>query len=161
VAVDRRGASLVLARRDALGFLEDVPNLTSEQVSWLTCRMGAATDAEASRVAGIPHAVAAAWQEDPGFMQVADLVQSNAREAFRVLGAQLLVEALKTLQMLYRRAQDEGNVAAARTALTLHLRSQGLLIDRVATDDANKIEALLALLRTPQPIQVLDMTPRP
>jgi hypothetical protein len=151
---------LALPRRDALGFLEDIPSLTSSQVSWLTYRMGTATDAEASQESGIPEAVAASWRDDPAFMQVASLVQSNTREAFRLLGAQLLVEALKTLQVLYRRAQTEGNIGAARTALTLHLRSQGLLIDRVATDDANKIDALMVLLRTPQPIQVLDMTPR-
>lgn len=152
---------LLLARRDALGFLTETPSLSQEQVTYLIARMSAAGDQEAARAAHVNLHRVRAWQKDAGFARAAELCLSDKREAFRLLGAQLLPKTLETIAALYEKALKDGNLRAAQIALSMHLRSQGLLIDRVANDDTSKVDALLALLRETRPVQVLDMAPRP
>jgi hypothetical protein len=150
----------LLARRDALGFLTDSPALSQDQVSWLICRLRCDNDRDATTAAALPMKRVRAWRNDPGFVHTLEVALADQREAFRLIGSQLLPRTLQTLETLYEMA-SEGNLRAAQIAMTMHLRSQGLLIDRTSSDESSKVDQLITMLRESRPVQVLDMTPRP
>jgi hypothetical protein len=151
---------LMAARRDSLGFVEgDTPHLSAEQIQWITHRMSAATDDEATQKAKLDPDLVQSWTTDDGFLAVYGLCLVNKREAFKLLGTQLLPAALRAISVMLALGEG-GNIRAATAGVELLLRSQGMLVDRRSSGDEHRLEELLGLLRDQQPVQVLDMAPR-
>lgn len=149
-------------KRDALGFIEGgTPGLSAEQWGWLSIRMSAAGDGEATKRSGIDPETVQSWGADEGFLAVYGLCLTNRREAFKLLGSELLPNALRVIRGLLDKAEMDGDVRAAQLGLTTLLRTQGMYLDRVDPGGAHKMEELLGLLRAPAEITVLEMEARP
>jgi hypothetical protein len=153
--------NLLNRARDSAGFLVgDQPSITSDQITWLTYRMGVDNDDEATQLSGLDTALVQSWLADNDFLAVYDVAIRNKREAFKLIGSQLLPKAIRTISMLLDKALEEGNMRGAQIGLNMLLRSQGLLIDKISTDSGDKVDALMEMLRETAPIQVLNMEPR-
>lgn len=135
---------LTTAKRDALGFIEsDIPALSSKQVAFLGWFMELNDDVEAASVARISPEEVESWSQDAGFLAMYDIAQNNKREAYRLLTGQMLGKAIRKVNELL----DSDSPRAVYSGVTLLLRSQGLLVDKVQHDSSDAVAQLVAMLR--------------
>lgn len=145
---------LETGKRDDAGFLlGDQPSLTQDQIKWLVLRMGLRTDNDADNAAEVDPYDRKIWRKNPEFNAVYDICMKNKREAFKLLGTQLLPKVLERIMWLLDSSKGRDVVAGA----TLLLRSQALLIDRVNKVDRDTIGQLIASLREERPMNVLTV----
>lgn len=141
------------AQRDSTGFIEgDLPQLSVAQYKWILARSQVADDAAACLITETPEILVWDWKQDPGFSQVLDLTLSNRREGFKVLGTYLLPKALRKIEQLI----DSDDSRANARGITLLLRSQGMLVDKVAKVDRSALDSLMESLREARPIKVIE-----
>jgi hypothetical protein len=152
-------SALSSAKRDFAGFIEgESPHLTEDQFAFLSWRLGLASDEEAADALGAelelgePYSleVIEAWHANPGFEGVYQTAIGNKREGFRLLAGHLLPKGLRVINSLLDSPSDK----AREKGLTLLLRAQGLLIDKVTTASPDDISRLFASLREPRPVAV-------
>ena len=144
---------LSTAKRDGLGFIEsDVPALGAKQVRFLGWLMELNDDEKAAQMARVEAEEVEIWAQDSGFLAMYDLAQNNKREAYRLLTGQMLGKAIRKLDELL----DSDSPRAVHSGITLLLRSQGLLVDKVQHDSSDAVAQLLTMLRERTPVE-----PRP
>lgn len=143
------------APRDATGFIEgDLPGLSTAQYKWILARSQVADDEAACALTETPEIVVWDWKQDPGFASVLELTLSNRREGFKVLGTYLLPKALRKIEQLI----DSDDPRSNAKGITLLLRAQGMLVDKVSRVDRSALESLMDSLRQATPIQVVEGT---
>jgi hypothetical protein len=140
------------AKRDWAGFVEgDSPHLTEIQLKWLALRLGLPSDEEANRINSVSAAQLAEWRLDSGFAAVEQTAMGNKREGFRLLTTHLLPKAVRRIDDLL----DSPSLKDVAKGLTLLMRIQGLLVDKVTLVDKDDLQRLMDKLRSPVEITAL------
>lgn len=146
-----------LVPKDALGFPEGATlSLTREQFKWLAERLDAELDKDADEATGVDPTKRVMWFKNPDFVALYDTCVDNKREAARLLGSQLLPKALRTIYELL----DGDSVKGKQVGLTMLLRMQGLLIDKVQTTSPDAIQQLMEALREHSAPEIARPEPR-
>lgn len=156
---------IALAKRDFAGFIEgEQPNITDDQLFWLSFRMSQpddestfiAMEAEYEDFQGevIWQERLRGWRADPVFSAVEMTVLGNKREGFRLLSVHMAGRALRRMNELL----DSKDPKIVIRALTLWSRQMGLLIDKinvVSKDDlmrlAERMNAQTSITPIPGP----------
>jgi hypothetical protein len=147
--------------RDSAGF-ETGPQagVSEAQVRWLSYRLGCETDREACALtsagdAPVDLVAVRRWKRNEEFAKLYREGLGNKREGFRALSGQLLPKALRVLTELLDSEHERTRVQA----LTLLFRTNGMLIDKAQVADPDALAALVAALRAPKVMQVVEALP--
>lgn len=140
------------AKRDWAGFIEgEQPSLSEGQLKWLAMRLGVEDDDEACKRTAVPLLVVDVWRQDPNFSAIEATAMGNKREGFRLLTSHLLPKALRRLDDLL----DSANLKDVVKGITLLMRIQGMLADKVNLIDKDDLARLFERLREPVAITPL------
>lgn len=153
------GASGPLAHPDysVVPDLVKSPHLTDRQFIWVTYRLSTMDDLEACAAADVPADEVLEWRRDEQFNQFLRGALADKNKTFRDLTSHLLPE---TGRVIYRLLTSP-NLRDQAKGATLLLRQQGLFLDKVEVMDQAAIAGLLSKLRTPGPVEIIDVEPRP
>lgn len=139
--------------RDDMGFLEGGISLSYKQIKWIVLRLELELDSDADERAEVDPVERLLWQKNPDFLACYEACQDNKREAFRLLGTQMLPKALRVIDQLL----DSPNPRAQAQGLNFLLRTQGMMIDKQPKTDPNELAAILVALRAANPPTFVQM----